>query len=146
MTYAINYNGLKKRETYEEIIDYLENKQEKLKYPNRAAKQVRESHQINNLLDGEGMNLIDIEKQNERAVEHELAKKEIRRMASETGVPAQHLRATSSTQTEIPREEIFHNVDDGMNQAGQEVDMEIQSREESQAHPSLQIAKYCKQI
>ena len=48
MTYAINYNGLKKRETYEEIIDYLEDKQEKIKYPNRVATQLRQSHQLSN--------------------------------------------------------------------------------------------------
>ena len=34
--YGLNYNGLRKKETYDEIVDYLENKQEKIKYPDRT--------------------------------------------------------------------------------------------------------------
>ena len=64
----------------------MEDKQEKIKYPNRVATQLRQSHQLSNLLDGEGMNIIDVEKQNERVMEQQLADMQIRRMASETGV------------------------------------------------------------
>lgn len=141
MTYAINYNGLRRRETYEEIIDYLGNKQEKLKYPDRSAKQLRETPQLSNLLDGEGMSILDVERQNDQRVREEIKQHRIHEQASQTEVPAQHLRAASSTQTEIPREEIFHDVDDGVDQAGQDIDMEVQNREESQVHPLLQIAR-----
>ena len=132
MTYAINYNGLKKRETYEEIIDYLENKQEKLKYPNRVATQLRQTHQLSNLLDGEGMNIIDVEKQNERAMEHQLSVNKIRKWASQEGVQESHLRAAATPpQTEIPKEEIFHDVDDAVDQAGQDVDMVVLGGEQN---------------
>ena len=50
--------GLKKRQSYDEIVDYLINKQEKIKYPNRLAKQLRNSNQLSNLLDGDGQGLI----------------------------------------------------------------------------------------
>ena len=53
--YKVNYQGLKKRESYNEIVDYLENKQEKINYPNRFAKQIRNSPELSNLLDGEGI-------------------------------------------------------------------------------------------
>ena len=33
----LNYKGLRKRQTYDNIIDYLENHQEIIKYPNRVA-------------------------------------------------------------------------------------------------------------
>ena len=39
----MKYNGLRKRGSYEEIVDYLANKQQKVKYPDRWAKRVRES-------------------------------------------------------------------------------------------------------
>ena len=39
--YEVNYQGLRKRESYNEIVDYLENKQEKISYPNCFAKQIR---------------------------------------------------------------------------------------------------------
>ena len=61
--FALNYEGLKKRETYDEIIDYLMNKQEKIKMPNRLAKQLRESPQLSNLLDGDGEGVLDMEEQ-----------------------------------------------------------------------------------
>jgi len=41
--FKVNYDGLRKRESYNEIVDYLENKQEKINYPNRFAKQIRNS-------------------------------------------------------------------------------------------------------
>ena len=39
--YKVNYQGLRKRESYDEIVDYLENKQEKINCPNRSAKQIK---------------------------------------------------------------------------------------------------------
>ena len=65
--FALNYEGLKKRETYDEIIDYLMNKQEKIKMPNRLAKQLRNSPQLSNLLDGEGEGALEMEEQQRRA-------------------------------------------------------------------------------
>ncbi len=50
----INYTGLRKRPTFEGIVDYLAEGQEKVKYPDRFAKQIRE-HPYMTQLDGEGM-------------------------------------------------------------------------------------------
>ena len=36
--FGINYDGLRKKKTYDELIDYVMNKQEKIQYPDRAAK------------------------------------------------------------------------------------------------------------
>ncbi len=64
--FGLNYDGLRKRETYDEVVDYIQNRQEKIKYPNRLAKQIRNSPQLSNLLDGEGDGSAAMEKQNER--------------------------------------------------------------------------------
>ena len=61
--YAINYDGLRKRDTYNELIDYIQFGQEKITYPDRFAKRIRESPQISNLLDGEGLGKGDMEEQ-----------------------------------------------------------------------------------
>ena len=61
--FGLNYEGLKKKETYDEIVDYLMNKQENIKMPNRLAKQLRNSPQLSNLIDGDGAGLQDIEDQ-----------------------------------------------------------------------------------
>ena len=63
---VINYTGLKKRETYDEIIDYLEHGQEKIKYPYRKAKQLRESPYLTNLLDVDGDGVLEMEKTTKR--------------------------------------------------------------------------------
>ena len=64
--FGLNYEGLEKKETYDEIVDYLMNKQENIKMHNRLAKQLRCSPQLSNLLDGDGAGLQDIEDQQKR--------------------------------------------------------------------------------
>ena len=48
--YAINYNGLRRRDTYEQAIDYLHFHQEKIIYPNRQALVIRSSPQWENMM------------------------------------------------------------------------------------------------
>ena len=38
---AMMESGLRRKQTYEEIIDYIENDPDKIQYPNRAAKFLR---------------------------------------------------------------------------------------------------------
>ena len=57
---GVKYAGLHKRDSYEGLIDYLENKQEKIKYPNREAKFVCNSPQYQQLL-SEGF--VEVEEQ-----------------------------------------------------------------------------------
>lgn len=60
----IDYTGLRKRPTFEGIVDYLANKQEKTKYPDREAKQIR-NHPYLTQLDGIGM--FEMQEQQENA-------------------------------------------------------------------------------
>ena len=71
--YAINKQGLRERPSYDELIGYLQYGQEKISYPNRFAKQLRNTPQLSNLLDGEGFSINDI---NEQQINHakEIAK------------------------------------------------------------------------
>jgi hypothetical protein len=45
------------------------NKQEKIKYPNRTAKFLRESPQLSNLLDGNDEGVLEMEAQQKRQVQ-----------------------------------------------------------------------------
>ena len=49
-------DGLKRWQTYEEVIDYIEN--DKVKYPDRAAKQLRNTFELSQL-DGVGIQLME---------------------------------------------------------------------------------------
>ena len=61
--YAVNYQGLRKRSDYDDLVDYVLFKQPKIQYPNRMAKFIRESPQLSNLLDGEGMGMEALKQQ-----------------------------------------------------------------------------------
>ena len=104
--YKVNYQGLRKRESYDEIIDYLENKQERIKYPNRLAKQIRNSPQLSNLLDNGGEGIVQMEEQQSNAMKEEQKEHAIR----QAGGTAQVLRALDHVQQ--PQ---FFNIADSPN-------------------------------
>ena len=69
--HANNYKGLKQRQSYDEIVDYLNNKQEKIIFPTRLAKSLRNSNQLSNLLDGDGEGLINMELQQQNIIKEQ---------------------------------------------------------------------------
>ena len=44
MVFCVNYNGLKKRESYDDLVRYIETDPNKIKYPDRRATQLEQSH------------------------------------------------------------------------------------------------------
>ena len=50
----VNFNGLRKKPTYDELVSYIENDPDKIKYADRRAKFVR-NHPYLTQLDGETM-------------------------------------------------------------------------------------------
>jgi len=93
MATAINYQGLKKRETYDQVVDNLRNRQERVRFPNRLAKQIRNSPQLSNLLDGDGMGLVEMEKHQLNRMKEEQKEHAVRQAASQEGGTAQVYRA-----------------------------------------------------
>ena len=65
-TVAMMESGLRRKQTYEEIIDYIENDPDKIQYPNRAAKYLRNTFQLSQL-DGMGQALLEQQEVNEMA-------------------------------------------------------------------------------
>ena len=82
--------GLRKKDTYEELINYLLNDQEKINYPNRYAKQLRESPYLTQL-DGEGMG--EMELQQENKIKEEQRTNTIRQAAATTNQSVSGIRA-----------------------------------------------------
>jgi len=127
----LNYEGLKKRETYNEIIDYLMNKQEKIKTPNRLAKQLRESPQLSNLLDGDGEGVLDMEQQQRRVAVEIERERLIRERADEDGGAAER-RAFEPRQQPRQRPEWFDIAVDSDDDLENDIDMasELARRQE----------------
>ena len=49
MVFSVNYNGLKKRESYDDLVRYIETDPTKIKYPDRRATQLEQSHYMKHL-------------------------------------------------------------------------------------------------
>ena len=47
----LNYKGLRQQPTFDGLIDYLENHQEKVKYPNRIATEIANDNFFNSELE-----------------------------------------------------------------------------------------------
>jgi len=97
----IKNRGLKKRQSYDEIVDYLNNKQEKIKYPNRLAKQLRNSNQLSNLLDGDGQGLINMELQQQNIIKEQQKDIAINAMTDAKSTAKVLNLVASSTQTKV---------------------------------------------
>ena len=108
--YGLNYDGLKKRETYDEIIDYLQNRQEKIKYPDRTAKRLRNSPQLSNLLDGNGGGSEEMDKQQSMQIKEMEKENVVRNMASQANETAQVLRVNNAVN---PNTQFFNIAGDG---------------------------------
>lgn len=90
--YALNYSGLRKRETYDEIIDYIRNKQDVIRYPDRFAKRIRE-HPYLTQLDGEGLE--EMQEQQGEAMKEQEKEHRVRQLASSSTQTAHEIRATA---------------------------------------------------
>jgi hypothetical protein len=75
--YAVNYNGLRKRDTYEQAIDYIQFGQKHMTMPSRYWMQLRNSPYMTQL-DGEGV--IEMEKQQPNQMKGQERENEIRRL------------------------------------------------------------------
>ena len=95
---GVKYAGLHKRDSYEGLIDYLDNKQEKLKLPNRDAKFIRDSPQYQSLLN-EGF--LEVEEQQLNQIKQEQQEHAVIRTANDTNETAKEVKVVAS-QTDKP--------------------------------------------
>ena len=87
---TIMYKGLRPRSTYEEKINYLQNSQDIIKYPNRLAKQIRTSPYLTQL-DGVGQSVLE-EQQLSRIIEEE-KQLEIKKLATKSNQTVKEIRS-----------------------------------------------------
>ena len=87
---STNISGLKKRLTYNEIVDYIEKDPDKIKYPDRWAKQIRNSFELSQL-DGEGMR--EMENQQINQMKEQEKENILRTLAKNTNTPHVNLNS-----------------------------------------------------
>ena len=113
--YGINKVGLRERPSYDQLIGYLQGGQEKIRYPDRFAKRVRESPQLSNLLDGEGFSINDI---NEQQMNH--AKEIAKQLAILQAGGDAHLLRTSSQEPSNVNSEV-DNLDNQVQDQAEQI-------------------------
>ena len=96
--FKVSYNGLHKRDSYEGLIDYLENKQEKVKYPNREAKFLRDSPQYQSLL---SQGFTEVEEQQLKKIKEEEETHAVIKTSNDTNETAKEVKVVAS-QTDKP--------------------------------------------
>ena len=85
-------NSLRKKPTFNELINYIENEQPKIRYPDRSATFLRNSHYLSQF-DG---NLFDLEEQQKNIAKAQLRETEIRNVVSNTQGTASVLRSDAA--------------------------------------------------
>ena len=85
--HQVNYSGLRAKPNYAQLIDYLQNGQETIRYPDRFAKQMRNSPYMTQL---DGVEIMTQQTEIQKAQDREAA---IRALASTSGQTANELRA-----------------------------------------------------
>jgi len=92
----INYTGLRKRPTFEGIVDYLANGQEKTKFPNREAKIIR-NHPYLTQLDHIGM--WEMEEQQESEWKEKEKEHRVKELSSQGAQSAPEVRTQMRRET-----------------------------------------------
>lgn len=104
---TINYRGLRARPTYEEKIDYLQNSQEIIRYPNREAKRIRNSPFLTQL-DGIGMTIL--EEQQANRLKEEEKDIELKKLAERSTQTYATLRTIAERQAQTIQQIAHFNV------------------------------------
>ena len=98
--FGINYNGLRKRESYDELVNYIETDPNKMRYPNRTATFIEQSRYMKHL---GGEDYIEMEQQQLRASKEKLKELIIQEMTT-SGDTSSLLRSQISAQSiQVPQ-------------------------------------------
>ena len=129
--FEVNYNGLRRRKTYDEVVNYLMNDQEIIRYPDRLATQLRNSPYLTQL-DGEGMR--EMERQQAEEMKQREKEFQIRRLAgsSEHGsvvmrAMAHNVPVPSGGSSDLLDESYGTAVDDHIEEMAREAEQRRQS-------------------
>ena len=121
--YGINYNGVKPRPTFEELINFVDYP---VKYPDRSATFSRDSPLLTQF---DGMGMMELQEQEQRELVERQKEDMIRQIAAATGQSAQMLRALNRRRFNTPPDSLA----DSRNQDVDEVIADhIQQQEEEQ--------------
>ena len=99
--HRVNYNGLKRRDTYDEIANYINIDPNKISYPDRTATFIEQSHQMKML---GGQAYADMEEQQEKNIKEDMMDGLLRKAAGKDGKTRSVYKAASEPDLDRPKE------------------------------------------
>ena len=132
---------LRKRPQYDEMIDEIEFKQPKIKYPNRVAQFMRNTPQLSQF-DGD-YSFLSMEEQESNIAKEQILQQAIKLMASRNGLTRASLQAKTSVETSYPPPSDYESPGDG--DFTDYADSEIHRREVEKRARYLAMAERAKQ-
>jgi hypothetical protein len=106
--------GLRKKPTYDSLIDYIQNEQPNIKYPNRLATQITNSREMTKL---DGLGMVGLEQQQlDLGVERQ-RQNQISELATREGTTAKHVRTLKPPAKKQP-EPTFFDLSSDSNKEG----------------------------
>ena len=123
--HQVNYNGMRKRDTYDEIVNSLETETFKLRYPDRRATFMNNSPQV---LAIRNATALDIDETNEKINKHKIIEHMVNQMSANT--KTHHAFNTHTfTQTPPPAPGVDSNIQANLDEQKAEADEEVRARE-----------------
>ena len=110
-------NQLRKRPTYDEVIDYIEAKQPKVKYPNRLATQILNTPQMSQFL-GDGN--VNMRLQQEEMLKQQMLSLELER----AGISTREAKALSTQTGNATAETEYYDLDSDVEHVGETLNKE----------------------
>ena len=105
----MNYSGLKKRESYDEIVAIIEGDQTKVRYPNRVAMQIMNSPYMKQL---DYETVMDVQNQQDRLAKQKMKDMVLQEISRQTGTPYVQLRAQHDPSRMAPAVQQARSVSD----------------------------------
>ena len=124
-------HGLRKRDTYNSLVGYLDGGQETIKYPNRLATQLNNSHQMSNLLDDEGKGWLEENKEQQRRFTEQQVQDVVMKEGLEEGQTFQEQKILQH-EAMLKRQQEIQKHDD---------DIAWELREDAREHREIEVAK-----
>ena len=127
--HQVNYNGMRKRDTYDEIVNSLQTERLKLSYPDRKGTLVINSPQVSAI--GYGTAL-DIDEQTEKMNKNKLIENIVSQMSSNTNTHHTYNTYTFKPTDGPPAPGVDHNMDDGLDKQKSKAEDEVRAHENRQ--------------
>ena len=120
----VNFTGMRKRDTYDEIVHSLETDKLKLNYPDRAATFMLNSQQVSNIKYGTSL---DVDEMHEKLNKSNIIEHIVNQMSSTTNTHHTYNSYHCKPSPDAPAAGVDHTMDDGLDKQKSKAEEEVRT-------------------